>query len=246
MEWIFSLDQLQDTPSRRDGILTDQEALYREKIAWFIEELGKDIKCDRLVVSTGLVLFHRFYCFQSFKQHNRFVIAVACLFLASKVEECPKKLRDIIHAYFTLRVKYNGHPPTELEVVEFPNRILLSERLVLQTLCFDLQIIHPYKLALDKIKDKLKVYIPSDLRQSFHQNAVNFMNDSYRTTLCLQYTPSQIASSAIFLATIQLNIKPINPSKSRPQELSWFEISDLNLNPNLNHNHIYIYMYTYI
>jgi hypothetical protein len=44
MEWIFSLNQLLDTPSRRDGILTDQEALYREKTVWFIEELGKDIK----------------------------------------------------------------------------------------------------------------------------------------------------------------------------------------------------------
>jgi hypothetical protein len=44
MEWTFSLDQLPDTPSRRDGILTDQEALYREKTVWFIEELGKDIK----------------------------------------------------------------------------------------------------------------------------------------------------------------------------------------------------------
>jgi hypothetical protein len=44
MEWTFSSDQLLETPSRKDGISLDQEALYREKTVWFIEELGKDLK----------------------------------------------------------------------------------------------------------------------------------------------------------------------------------------------------------
>ena len=48
---------------------------------------------------------------------------------------------------------------------------------------------------------------------------------SFRTTLCLQYTSSQIAMAAIFLATIQLNVKPLNPSKFRNSvEHSWFEL----------------------
>jgi hypothetical protein len=37
-----------------------------------------------------------------------------------------------------------------------PNKILLAERILLQTLCFDLQLVHPYRACLDKIKDKLK------------------------------------------------------------------------------------------
>lgn len=36
------------------------------------------------------------------------------------------------------------------------NKLLLAERILMQTLCFDLQLIHPYKICLDKIKDKLK------------------------------------------------------------------------------------------
>ena len=76
MEWIFSSSALeQNSPSRIDGISADLEISYRRKSAWFLEELGKELKpqCDRMVVSTALVLFHRFYAFQSFKKHSRFV-----------------------------------------------------------------------------------------------------------------------------------------------------------------------------
>jgi len=37
-----------------------------------------------------------------------------------------------------------------------PNKILLAERILLQTLCFDLQIAHPYRAILQKSRDKLK------------------------------------------------------------------------------------------
>ena len=37
-----------------------------------------------------------------------------------------------------------------------PNKILLAERILLQTLGFDLQLTHPYRACLDKIKDSLR------------------------------------------------------------------------------------------
>ena len=74
MEWLFSASSLEgSSPSRIDGISADLEISYRRKSAWFLEELGKEAHCDRMVVSTALVLFHRFYAFQSFKKHSRFV-----------------------------------------------------------------------------------------------------------------------------------------------------------------------------
>lgn len=47
-------------------------------------------------MATGVVYFHRFYMFHSFKQFPRYVTACCCLFLAGKVEETPKKCKDII------------------------------------------------------------------------------------------------------------------------------------------------------
>lgn len=46
--------------------------------------------------ATGVVYFHRFYMFHSFVQFPRYVTACCCLFLAGKVEETPKKCKDII------------------------------------------------------------------------------------------------------------------------------------------------------
>lgn len=41
------------------------------------------------------------------------IISVTCLFLASKAEESPKKLRDMVAAYFNLRIKFNKPQPSE-------------------------------------------------------------------------------------------------------------------------------------
>lgn len=46
--------------------------------------------------ATGVVYFHRFYMFHSFRQFPRFVTACCCLFLAGKVEETPKKCNFVI------------------------------------------------------------------------------------------------------------------------------------------------------
>lgn len=72
-DWIFNDDVLQNTPSRKDGISLEQEKLYRFRTAWFIEELGREMLISRTIVSMAIAYFQRFYLFQSFKQHNRFV-----------------------------------------------------------------------------------------------------------------------------------------------------------------------------
>ena len=64
-----------------------------------------------------------------------------------------------------------------------------------------------------------------NLRYSSSHASINcVLVGSYRTTLCLQYTPSQIALAAIFLASIQLSVKPLVPSKHRGVEQSWYEL----------------------
>ena len=60
--------------------------------------------------STAQVLFHRFFVYQSFKKHDRFIISIACLFLSAKIEEFSMKgkyLQNIVKAYINHRKKYN-------------------------------------------------------------------------------------------------------------------------------------------
>jgi hypothetical protein len=44
MEWIFSSQTLQQSPSRMDNITESTEKQYRRKSAFFLEELGKELK----------------------------------------------------------------------------------------------------------------------------------------------------------------------------------------------------------
>ena len=114
--WILSEEQLANNSSRLDGITRDVETLYRFRTLWFIEELVKELRGTRIVASTAAVYFHRFYSFQSFKQHNRFILALTCTFLSSKVEEKPVRLKDLVSAFSKVKVKSNSASQMTAEV----------------------------------------------------------------------------------------------------------------------------------
>ena len=81
---------------------------------------------------------------QSFKQFDRWVVAAACLLLAGKVEETPKKCKDILKVTNSLlnsqqMAQFGSNAKEEL---------LTHERILLQTIKFDLQLEHPYSYLL--------------------------------------------------------------------------------------------------
>jgi hypothetical protein len=76
-------------------------------------------------------------------------MALACLFLASKVEECPVKLKEVVTTYFSLkRAEF-----TEAQHKELHKQILIFERILLCTLNFDLNVTLPYTSCMLKIKE---------------------------------------------------------------------------------------------
>jgi hypothetical protein len=229
MDWIFSSEFLMSSPSRNDGISFELERGYRSKTAWFIEGLGKELKFNRFVVSTAQVLSHRFFVYQSFKQHDRFIISVASLFLAAKVEESMikyKHLQTTVKAYIHYRKKSTANFDADPKEIE--TKVLVAERILLQTLCFDVQVTHPYVDAMKKIRI-LKPYIPQETQKEFHQVAVNIINDSYRTTLCLQYPPEQIGIGAIFTAAMYMGLQPLT---IRNRESTWYELLETDIDEN--------------
>lgn len=56
------------------------------------------------------------------------------------------------------------------------------------------------------------------------QTAVNFLNDSYRGTFCLEYTPTEIAFAVFYLATVTLAVRPINPNPRSLVEVTWVSV----------------------
>ena len=222
-KWVWNEEfYASRTPSRKDGISLSVENRSRAKTVLFIEELGLELQCNRIVVATACVFFHRFFCLQSFKQHNRFVIGATSLFLASKVEEDFLKVKNIVTMWMGLR-RRRGEEVAENETKEVTNKILLAERILLQTLCFDMQIVHPFSPLIEMMKN-LKAYIDPERRVELRQAAISFINDSMRSPLCLCYEPKVIAIAAFYLATLHTGILPVNPNPRNLADQSWFEL----------------------
>lgn len=112
----------------------------------FITEIGNTLHMRLISQSTALVFFHRFYQNQTFEVHDNWIVSLACIFLAAKVEEDVKKLKDVILCGEALLQKQNNTKMRE-EGEEFKSiseKVLLSERILLHTLGFELSIQHPH------------------------------------------------------------------------------------------------------
>ena len=90
----------------------------------------------KLATATALVFFHRFFALQSFRRHGRFEVACTCLFLATKVEESPKKLQDVIatshNLFFLQREEVPSLQPETPAFERLRSRVLTCERALLQ------------------------------------------------------------------------------------------------------------------
>lgn len=133
---------------------------------------------------------------QSFKEFPRFVTACCCLFLAGKVEETPKKCKDIIKIARTYLTDQQfatfGEDPKE--------EVLTLERILLQTIHFDLQVDHPYGYLL-KYAKSLKG--DKDKLQKMVQMAWTFINDRYRY-YCSYWMQTNMISFDIFFPSLSL------------------------------------------
>ncbi|XP_019451931.1 PREDICTED: cyclin-T1-4-like [Lupinus angustifolius] len=127
------------------------------------------------------------------------------MFLAGKVEETPRPLKDVILISYEIIHKKDPAAAQQIKQKEVFDQqkelILLGERDVLATLGFSLNIQHPYKPLVEAIK-KFNV-----AKNALAQVAWNFVNDGLRTSLFLQFKPHHIAAGAIFLAAKFLKVK---------------------------------------
>lgn len=217
------------TPSRLEGISVAEETALRSKTVLFIEDLGIELKCNRIVVATACVLFHRFFALQSLKSHNRFMIGASSLFLSTKVEEEKRDVKSVIHAWNHIRVR-RKETVTENEAQEMQSKILLVERLLLQTVAFDLVILHPYSPLIQKLKS-IKNNIAQQYRQEYRSIAISFINDSLRRPICLFYEPKAIAMAALYLTSIQLKIDVV-PDRFGGTP-SWYELFEEDIDEEL-------------
>jgi hypothetical protein len=185
----------------------EEESSARKEMVLYIQEIGQSYaRFPSPTIFTAITMVYRFYVRNSFKNHQFREVGLAALFLAGKIEETPRKLKEVAlvslqydHRLSESETKKGSPMPGTEELLSHPNlstkmeRILLYEKMLLQALCYDLSFHHPYMCFKD-----LHSKYPIDAR--IYRVARTFLNDSYLIPLCLLYMPEYIASACFLLA----------------------------------------------
>lgn len=226
--WYYDKKELRNSPSIRDGMDFETERRYRKEGTRFIMECGTQMLLGHHTIATGAIYFHRFYMFHTFQEFPRYVTACCCLFLAGKVEETPKKCRDIITTARSMLPDPKFQTFSD-DLRKAKEEVMTLESILLQTIKFDLEVEHPYNFLVSYAKclrgDKSKL-------QKMVQMAWNFVNDSLSTTVCLQWEPEIIAVAMIHLASKLSKFTPTDWVGRDPNvHLRWWDmfISDVTM-----------------
>ncbi|XP_010480917.1 PREDICTED: putative cyclin-T1-1 [Camelina sativa] len=211
--WYHTREEIEkNSPSRLDGINFKEETFQRWSYTSFLQELGQRLNSPQRSIATAIVLCQRFFTRQSLAKNDPKIVATICMFIAGKVEGYPRPACDVLVVSY--KVLYNIKPLKDV-FERLKVTVLTGEKLVLSTLGCDLDIEHPYPLVMDWIKKSVKA---EDFRR-LCQAAFNFVNNTLRTSLCLQFRPCQIAAASIYLGLSMCKMKlPCDGDKAWFQE----------------------------
>lgn len=191
-QWLFPISALQATPSTCS---LEKELYDRARGIEFLFRLGSSLGLPTSAMCTSATWFHRFYMRFSMEDFHRQDVAAACIFLATKTEECGRKLRDVARIYEAkiLNCDINKVAVDSPEVDQRQAAILLTEEVLLEALCFDFVIESPHA-------ELVELYETCESDDEVQEYAWSLAHDSYRTPMCVIFPPKIIATACYVLA----------------------------------------------
>ena len=201
----------------------DEEIQLRILGTKLIKVAGLLLRIPQVTVSTAQVLFQRFYYQRSFKIFSILDIGMACTFIACKVEESCRRLRDIVNVFDLLYRKYRNLDTDPLpyicdEYFDYKESLIEAEMIVLTELGFNVHVQHAHGLLMNYFK---ALDLNEDLE--FCQKALNYLNDMFMTDAFLRYQPNVIACACIYMAS--WNTKSYLTDSNVP----WWDIFDVSM-----------------
>jgi Cyclin, N-terminal domain len=244
--WLFTAEELLDTPSRLAGVSAALEDRAHVRSARYIAECALELRIPQLTILVAATFLRRFYMLEALTDHETPAVAAACLFLACKVQETHKRLRDFV--YWTVKIRTRGLPglPEGMDLYEdnplFEREkaaMLAKEADVLRVLNFDLTIDQPYKHLLVMGREMLQLHLDAPdgesaqlLRQrnkEVMQHAWNFINDSSGSYVHVRFDAREIATAALFVAARLHKMELPTAASGESEKPSWHEYFGCNL-----------------
>ncbi|XP_056614870.1 cyclin-L2-like isoform X2 [Triplophysa dalaica] len=202
------------SPSRAHGLPARTEQQLRSRMCEMIQSAGILLRLPQVAMATAQILFQRFFFCKSLVKHCAETVAIACLHLASKIEEEPRRVRDVLNVFHHLKHS-TGHrcvSPLLLDdtYVNRKSHVIKAERRVLKELGFCVHVKHPHKVIVMYLQ-----VLEGEKNTRLVQMAWNYMNDSLRTDVFLRFRAETVACACIFLSARVLQI-------ALPDQPPWF------------------------
>ncbi|KAH7285896.1 hypothetical protein KP509_33G050500 [Ceratopteris richardii] len=215
--FYLTQEQLQNSPSRKDGIDEETETALRFYGCELIQEGGILLKLPQAVMATGQVLFQRFFCKKSFARFNVKRVAASCVWLAAKLEESPRKAQHVLNVFNRMECRREEKPielldPFSKRYEELKVDLIRTERHLLKEMGFICHVEHPHKFIINYL---LQLQAPPDLMQE----AWNLANDSLRTTLSVRFKSEVVACGVVYAAARRFKV-------SLPENPPWWKVFD--------------------
>lgn len=227
-QWLFTEAELLRTPSVLDGLSPEKESENRGKGVNFILQVGIMLKLPQITLATASVFLHRFFMRHSMVElPNRqgfhyYSMAATSLFLATKVEENCRKMKELVVACVRVAQKdpNKAVDDQDKEYWRWKDNILHNEDLLLEAICFDLSLEPPYKTLFE-----LLVFFGEETNKRLRNAAWAFVNDSCLTMLCLRFPSRTIAASALYAAAKHCDVSFSDDEYGRP----WWDVAGVEL-----------------
>lgn len=150
-------------------------------------------------------------------------MACTCLLIAGKASENIRHIRDVINVLHAVRYPNAGHlqvihqdqPYASDEYTEYKQSVINQEQIIMRILAFDLHCELPYvyivqycKMLFFDDKDTTCVENVESSRMSrLVRESWTVCNDSFRLTICMHFSATEIAAACIDVAARRINIE---------------------------------------
>ncbi|OXB34647.1 CTD kinase subunit beta [Cryptococcus neoformans] len=199
----FSPANVEKLSAKQRGKLSvSREERVRQQACGFIDAVGVRCGFPRRTIATAQTLYMRFHLFFPYKDFSYIEVALATLYVSSKLHDTLKKPRDIILASFPIRfphlLRKGIIDPSVAQAHGLDSeraRILSIERLVLESMAFKFS-------ANDGLRPVIKIGKKLGLSKDFCKICWKVAVDSYRTPAPLSYPPHIIALGSIYTAAL--------------------------------------------